>query len=138
MSENLYLPTLSEEGWVQSSAEQADYLLSHFFASEYSQTHLYQGNVASFQWILQNGQGDMVKTTNEIKTTLSFYFAKYFTGVDAECTYKEETPNSSKIVISIFMTFTDAAGKTYSLGKALDIVNSKISKIININNTGIA
>lgn len=134
MADNLFLPTLSEEGWVQSTAEQADYLLSHFFASEYSQTHIYQGHVASFQWLLQDGQGDMTKTINNIRTTLSLYFAKYFNEVDTEVTYKEETSGSSKITVNIFMSFTDRTGKQYSLGKALDVVDSKISKIIDINN----
>lgn len=134
MSENFHLPTLSPEGWVQSTAEQADYLISHFFESEKSQTHLYNSNVSSFQWIIQNAQGDMNKTVSDLKTTLSIYYGRYFDSVIVEASYEQLPVDSSKINITLYISFTDKVGKEFILGKTLELINSKISKIISINN----
>lgn len=137
MTENYFLPTLSQEGWVQSTAEQADYLISHFFASEYSQTHLYQRNVSSFQWIIQESQGDMAKTISLLKDTLNKYYSRYFDNVNVDVSYLQDPPDSSSVTISLYVSFIDKLGKEFILGKTLELVNSKISKIININNNGI-
>ena len=136
MSENYHLPTLSPEGWVQSTAEQADYLISHFFASEYSQSHLYNSNVSSFQYIIQNAQGDMSKTVTDLKTTLSIYYSRYFTDVVVEASYEQLPVDSSKVNITLYISFIDKSGKEFILGKTLELINSKISKIIDINNNG--
>jgi hypothetical protein len=136
MSENYLLPTLSQEGWVQSTAEQADYLLSHFFTSLYSQTHLYNSNVASFQWIIQNCQGDMDKTVAQLKSVLSAYYGRYFDNVVSQVTYEQLPADSSQVNITLFVSFTDKLGKDFILGKTLEMLNSKISKIIAINNVG--
>lgn len=137
MSENYLLPSLSQEGWVQSTAEQADYLLSHFFTSLYSQTHLYNSNVASFQWIIQDAQGDMEKTSGKIKSVLSIYFGRYFDNVDVQASYEQLPVDTSQVNITIYVSFTDKLGKDFVLGKTIEMLNSKISKIIAINNLGV-
>ena len=50
------LPSLSTDGWVFATAEKADYLISHFFVAEYSQTQLYVSHVSSFPKIIQQNQ----------------------------------------------------------------------------------
>lgn len=137
MIENYTLPTLSPEGWVQSTAELADYLIAHFFASEYSQSHLYQGNVSSFQWIIQETQGNMTKTQSLLKDTLSIYYGRYFDNVVVETSYTQSPPDSVKVVLNLYLSFTDKTGKDFVLGRTLELLNSKISKIITANNTGI-
>lgn len=137
MTENYFLPTLSPEGWVQSTAEQADYLLAHFFASEFSQTHLYQRNVASFQWIIQESQSDMSKTMSLLKDTLFTYFGRYFDNINVDVNYLQDPPDSSSVTINLYLSFTDKVGKDFILSKALELVNSKIKKIVSLNNDGI-
>lgn len=136
MAENFYLPTLSPEGWVQSTAEQADYLFAHFFVSEYSQTHLYKSNVSSFQYIIQNTQGRITDTVSKTISTLTSYFSRYYDNVVADASYLEDPVNSGKVTLNIYVSFTDKTGKDFVLGKATEVVNSKVIKIININNNG--
>lgn len=136
MAENFLLPTLSPEGWVQSTAEQADYLLSHFLTSLYSQTYLYPSNVASFQWIIQDAQGDMDKTSSQLKSVLTQYFSRYFENVEVQALYEQLPVNSSQVNITLYVSFIDKLGKEFVLGKTIEMLNSKISKIISINNTG--
>jgi hypothetical protein len=129
------LPALSEDGWVTSTAEKADYLISHFFVSEYSQTLLYPGNVASFPWIIQKNQGNMLKTADDMKETLNRYFSRYFKTVSVDVKYVEEKENSSRVSLEIYISFTDHEDKEYTLSRLAQVVNTKIDKIIKLNNT---
>lgn len=136
MSNNILLPSLSPDGWVQSTAEQADYLISHFFEAEYSQTHIYEGYVSSFPWLIRQYQSDMTGLTSATMDTLSRYFGAYFDNVQVDCAVNEIIPASSQINLSIYVAFTDKNGKDFILSRALDILNSKIAKVIALNNNG--
>ena len=128
------MPSLSEDGWVTDSVKVADYLLSHFFLSEYSQTYIYHQQVSSLPWILQVTQGDMSATIDKTRRTLSEYFSRYFNNVEVEVldVTSEETP--SKAAISIYIKFTDKEGKEHVFGKFLEMADLTITKIVNINN----
>ena len=130
------VPTLSLDGWVKSTAEKADYIISHFFESQYSQTALYPGKVSSLQYLIQQNQSDMTKTSVSIREELKKLFTNYFGNATAEVTYKSETPNSSRVSLSIYVSFKDSNGKEFVLSKVVEIMNSKIQKIVTINNTG--
>jgi hypothetical protein len=129
-----YYPSLSEDGWVNGSIKTADYILSDFFLSDYSQSYIYSGHIASLSYILQSTQGNVLVMLNKLRESLLGYFNNYFnnTLVDVKDVTKPETP--SKLELSIFLTFDDSDGVTYSLGKLLEINNLTINKIININN----
>lgn len=136
-SENIIpVPSLSLDCWVTSTANKADYLISHFFLSEKSQTALYGNEVSSLQWIIQNTQGDLNKLTSLMRSSLSSYFSRYFKSVNVEVTTNEVTPGSNKIELRLFLSFADKDGKEFILAKLIDILDSKINSIVTINNTG--
>lgn len=128
------VPTLSEDGWVTSTEERADYLFSHFFASEYSQTAFYVGTVASFPYIIQNNQGNMTNTVVALKNTLEKYFGRYFKNVVVDATHKEEPEKSGRVAITLYVSFTDEDGKEFVLARMAEMLNSKIVNILAINN----
>lgn len=128
------MPTLSEEGWVSTAASIADNLFAHFFVSDYSQTQLYLNQVASFSWILQEGQGDMSKISTLTQETLEKYFGRYFSNVIVEVSTANDTETPNKASVTIYVSFKDKDGKKYVLGKLLSMLNSKVAKIIDINN----
>lgn len=129
---DLYFPSLSEDGWITNGEQQADYLFSHFFVADYSQTQLYNGHVASFPWIVQKGNNDMTATVRLTQTTLEHYFSRYFDGVEVEVT--ENPTTTSKAEITIFVRFLDRSGKEIILGKLAEIIDLKVNKIIDISN----
>ena len=128
------VPTLSEDGWVTSTEERADYLFSHFFVSEFSQTSLYVGNVASFPHIIQNNQGNMLETVTQLKQILTLYFSRYFSKVIVEANYVEDPPKSGQVRINLYVSFTDETGKEFVLSRVAELMNSKITNILTINN----
>jgi len=131
---NLFFPSLSEDGWVVSTQQQADYLLAHFFASDYSQTQLYLTKVSSAAYVIYKTQGDVIGTKNLLQSTLSDYFSRYFLNVNVDVT---EVPNEldlSRVTLAIFLTFIDLDGIFFSLDKVFDIVDGKAVNILSINN----
>lgn len=128
------MPSLSEDGWVTDSVKVADYLLSHFFLSEYSQTYIYHQQVSSLPWILQVTQGDMNATIDKTRRTLSEYFSRYFNNVEVEVTDATSAEEPSKAAISLYIRFSDKENKEHVLGKFLETHDLKITKIIDINN----
>lgn len=129
------IPSLSQDGWVISTAQKADLMISHFFLAEYSQSLLYAGNVASFQWILQDNQGNMLKTNTVLRETLRVYFSRYFTDVIVESSYTEVPENSGRVRITLYVSFKDHEGKEFVLSRLVDILNTKIEKVLKLNNT---
>ena len=134
MTTNILLPSLSEDGWVSSSIKKADYLLSHFFLSDYSQSYVYHKQVSSLPWILLETQGDITNTVSLTQQILSNYFSRYFNNVVVEVMEVPNTESPSKGQISIYIKFTDFENKEIVIGKMLQITDTKIEKIITLNN----
>lgn len=134
MSKPILFPSLDQQGWVSSSSSIADFIFSHFFVSDYSQTQLYLGEVTSFPWILVQNQNDMIQAASATRVALSRYFSRYFNNVAVEVSQGPDPTNPSKVQFTIYVSFTDGEGKDYVLGKLLEVMESKISKVININN----
>lgn len=131
---SIVLPSLTEDGWVLSEAKQADYLLSHFFLSDYSQSYIYNNEVSSFSWIVAQHDGDPVMMSINLKSTLERYFLKYFNEVDLEITNEKDPYNDNKVILKIYMQFTGKDNKTYNLGKLVFLENTIVKKIVDINN----
>lgn len=133
-TKRILFPSLSESGWLNSTVQTVDALLSHFFCSDRSQSYIYPTSISSLPWILQDTQGDMSQTIAATRTTLSGYFSKYFNNVVVEVAEVLNEAEPSKGAISIYIKFTDADGKEHNVGKMLQITDTTISKIIELNN----
>lgn len=131
------LPTLSDDGWVSDSRKKADYLLAHFFESDYSQTALYLGNVSSLSWVMQEGNNDMPKTVRLLRDTINDYLSRYFESVETEVSVNEANQPSSYVYLNIYIGFTDSEGKEYTLSRLLETIDGKLNKVIKNNNLGV-
>lgn len=136
MSDQVYLPSLTETGWITSSEITGDFLFAHFFASDYSQTEIYSGQVSSFAKIMQNNLNSVDNLIIELRNTLSAYYSRYFQSVNVDVQVKDDIANASKLALTIYIAYTDTAGKQYNLAKLVRDVTSKSAKIIDINNNG--
>lgn len=125
------VPALSADGWVQSSKERADYLLSHFYLSDYSQTHLYTGNVSSLSYLMTTYGHDKYLLQTNLQRTLQDYFVRYnFKNVIVDITVEEESPDSNKQMLKIYMGFTDEDGQDITMENVLSIINGKFAKVV--------
>jgi len=130
---NRHIPALSEDNWVNTPMLKADYIFSHFFLSNYSQSYLYRGHVHSLAKIIQANNNNVESTVEELRSSLVNYFSKYFTNVVAEVTEVPNETDPSSAIITMYVKFSDN-GAEYVLGKLLEVLNSKIKKIKDINN----
>lgn len=133
---NIVLPALSEDAWVFTDQKQADYLFSHFFLTNYSQTQLYLRQVTSFAWIIQNNLGNMSKTQAEVQGALETYFGRFFPQVDVEVMAKPHAEKEDQFELYIYLSFTGKDGNNYNLAKLARIQGSKIKSVVNLNNYG--
>ena len=128
------LPTLSSSGFVSGIAEKADRLMSYYFTSEASQSNLYRGEVTSLPKQIQLLGNDEAALAARIRTELERLFGNYFDGVEVNVsTDIPNTADPNRINVTVSATLIDG-GQQYSLGRLINVVNSRIAKIIDINN----
>ena len=136
MTSRTLFPTLDTDSWVKTSIKVADYLFSHFFLADYSQTSIFIGQVSSFAWILQHYQSDMSQIMTQTQQTLSNYFSKQFDEVEVQI---DEIPNPDSIndhKLSLFLTFKDQDGITHNLERIIKYQGLKVTEIISVLNQG--
>lgn len=134
MATQISFPSLAEDAWVTSPAKIADYMLSHFFLSDRSQSYLYDQHVSSLPWILTENQGNIGTTISDVRQTLETYFSRYFNNVVVEVSEVPNPDSLSKAQITIYIKFYDVNGKEYVVGKMLQISDTILEKIITLNN----
>lgn len=134
MSNTRVMPSLSEDGWVSDPLQIADYLMSHYFLSEYSQTALFPKEVSSLPYVIYENQGNPSKTAEKVKTGLTTYFSRYFNNVVVQSSYRDDEEDPSRSIIDCFIEFVDHTGKTLNFSKSAELINGKFSRIVFINN----
>ena len=131
----LYLyPTLGGDGWVRATTKTADYILSHFFLAEYSQTAEFVGRVSSFPWIMARYQSDIDGMKREIRESLVREFSYQFEDVTVEVTESPEENSINIHSLKIFLEFKDQDGLVHNLSRMIRHNFEKVVEIIILNN----
>jgi hypothetical protein len=131
-----YVPSLSEDGWLNDPAKMGDALISHFYVSDYSQTQLYLGKVASLPYIVQQNANNIQVMCTAIQNTLTTYLLRYFPVVTVEAQEHPDPTDSSNAAIDLYISYEDTKGNTYNFANLIKTLNGTIVDIINIINTG--
>lgn len=126
--------TLSAKGWVNEMSIKADYLLSYYFTSQYSQSNLYRGGISSLQYHLQMWGNSPNALTNQLPEAIKNYLSGYFDMVTATVKLVDPTSvDDGRMTIQLSVSVTQD-GVTSSLGRLVSYLNSKIVSIFNMNN----
>ena len=127
-------PSLSSSGWVTSLAEKADLLISHIYTSDILQSSIYPNQVTNIQGIVEEFGHDPLTIVSGLRIALTSYLNRYYQSCDVEVTTDAGITNlTNKIGITVYCTVVEE-GKTYSFGKLISVVDSKIASIIKLNN----
>lgn len=137
MAQKIVVPTLSAHGWVKDPPVMMDFLLAHFFESDYIQSEIYGDHVANVQVILQQFSQDVPGLINKLQSKLSDYVGAHFPeGVSVDVQQSEsKSLKPDEVAIRIFMTVT-SEGTEYSVGRMLGLLNSKFRTLVKLNNEG--
>ena len=125
------IPTLSPDGWVQTASLKLDYLLSHFFLSEYSASYLHYGQITSLPWIIATYNQDATRMAKECESTLESYLSSYYDKVKVRVNVKESETGKAKMILQIAVKTKDGIGVTRE--DLAEIEGSRILKIARIN-----
>lgn len=123
------VPTLDTSGWVSGPAEKAERLMAYFFVSEYSQSEVHAGQIKSLPYLVSMYGREPYALRGEAERALIGILRPYFDDVDASVSVPVEVdPSTNKIDLTVTCTVVQD-GKSYSLGRMLTYVNSKLSKV---------
>ena len=129
------LGCLSEDGWQTDPLIINDQLLSHFFASDYSQDNIFYGSVTSFAYIVQRAGNDIYELCSLLKEALTKYYSRYFQNVDINIVDSTSDKPTSYVEITMSIRFMDSNGEQHDVGKIIETdENLKVKKIIDIVN----
>lgn len=77
------LPVLGSEGWLKDPEQTMVRLFTDMFLTDYSQSNIYHGQVASLQYYLTTLNGDPIAITEAVERMLNRYYGRYFDSVTA-------------------------------------------------------
>lgn len=131
------VPTLSTLGFVYDSANKFDSLIAHAFVADYNQTYLYPGTITSIPRMIEKSGNDKSALIDEIQSRFYEYLSRYYDSVTIVCTLEQTVPGEEDGTLNIQLVITVTEQNAQSVyGRLVNTVNSKLKKIIKLNNIG--
>jgi len=113
---------LSPDGFVTNGKAMMLKLYEYFMSSDYSQSNVFMGGIASLKYIISEASDAIVLDTM-VTEALTTMYESYFTNVAVTTTVVDK---DNKITITVNIVGTDAAGNICRLDKSVYSVNNKI------------
>ena len=121
------IPTLTTAGWINDTPSMASKLMDYFVASDYSQSQLYRGNVASLAYLVQKYGDTPPLLADSVRETLRPYFAKHVDEIMISVA-TNDIDGTGEYNLSIDVSLT-TNGTSHSLGKLIQISESEIINV---------
>ncbi len=134
MSSKHLFPAIDLDGWVKSPIKVADYLMSHFFLSEFNQTANFPDNVYSFAYFMQKNIESPNLLAQDLQDALTDYFSTQFSDVTAEIITSDKPDSNNLKNLNIYMVFKDSTGAEHNLARLINYSGNKVTEIISVNN----
>lgn len=131
-----FIPTMSTMGWVDTIEEKADFTLSWFLVSDYSQSVVYHGSIKSLPWYIQRYSNNPYELRSQMITGLNELFSATFdegVTVDVEIVDIDPINKPGKLTVRLSVIIR-SGGRDYMLGRLVEILNSRVVNIAKLNN----
>ena len=139
MADEIPVPTLSTKGWITSTSEKADFIVTHLFLTNKSQSYIYGQNTFSPQKVYQEHINNLPMLIEVLRYGFETVLSRYFDLVTVSISEKLGTANTSRDGIELFMRCDIVhKGKEYQLGKLIGGDGSMFRILTNVINEGIA
>src|SRR5574343_1972834 len=127
------LPMLNETGWAISVADRLDGAFSDFITTNYSQSELWYGKLASLPYLIKENSADLLSLRSKAESTLRSHLENLFEkGEIAVCT-KTDPLADTKIGL-VFSIVAVENGEAFNFVKTIENINSKLKLIMELNN----
>lgn len=132
------VPTLSEQGYVYSTGDKLDRLLSYYLLSDANQSEIFKDMVVSYQHTVAQYQRQPSVLCGEVKTQLENYLSRYFNVVTVEVNYKDlaEGVNDGPYEVIIDAIVGDTVDDQQRLFKNVRMEDGLLTNIFTYNNHG--
>jgi hypothetical protein len=128
-------PVLGPSGYTTGLREKADYLTSWLFTTDGLQSNLYANTIISLPAIIQKFAGDIPRLCIEMRSALEEYYGRYYDQALVNVSSDSATTEGTKVTLKMGIEVSEQ-GQNYQIARLINIADSKISKIINLNNQG--
>lgn len=129
------IPTLSTKGWVSSIEEKGDRVIAWFITSEYSQSELYYGQIASLAHLIKEYGHDRTLLQSEVTESLERLLMRNFNNNAVVRVTVEDTDPQKPGQMTIRLNCTVREdGQSHSLGRRIRFVDGVLAEVINLNN----
>lgn len=85
------VPTMSVVGFVTGVSETIDRMFAYWLTAQYSQSYVARGNIHSFQYLIQQHDGEPDNLCTAVQNDLKVYFRGLFDQVNVVCTPRYAT-----------------------------------------------
>lgn len=128
------IPSLSDLGWVSDPQTILSQLLGYYILTDGGQSVSFQGNLINLPETYQLHINDPVSMSVKVKEDLDNLLSRYFEAVEVNTEVK--TLSESKFGILIYASVISGDGVKVSLGRVIDMDNTGVRKVVDINNYG--
>lgn len=125
---NTAVPTLTSEGWITAVDKKCDRLLMNAFASDKSQSNMFQG-VTSIQAIIYENSDNVDKAGVEIASALQVMFGHHFDAAIFSSNVTEFAEGNGRYDVSITGTVIQEMRK-YDFGRMVKSVNGIVVELL--------
>lgn len=130
------IPSMDSAGWIFDVPGKCDRAIAYYFTTEFSQSNMYFESLISLpQQVQAYGHND-AELVDNVQRELHLYLSAYFDTVEVNATTAKPNPadpNRTNLTVDIVVTEGDVR---YSVGHEIQVVDSKILKITQLNNFG--
>lgn len=128
------IPSLSSLGWVTDPVKKFDLAIADFLASNYSQSEVFYGKIASLPYVIQNAGSDLMVLKRLASETLNRHLSGLFEQVTVNCETETVQIGESNRTKLIFKVAVIDGGKGISFDRVIEDVSSPSLKLITLNN----
>lgn len=108
------LPVLGSEGWLKDPEQTMVRLFTDMFITDYSQSNIFHGQVASLQYYLTTLNGDPIAITEAVERMITSYYGRYFDTVS--CSFKHDDSLETELAFDLSIE-AYRAGTRYDLAR---------------------
>lgn len=138
MSAKVKMPFLDGSGWEDSTIKVAERLMSHYLASDYSQSYFFYKDVSSMAYLLQQYADDITTLCRQMESSLGKYYGRYFDEVEVDVREVDERAREElDVKLGIYVSFQDTTGAAHNLAKILTYHGTTIKTVMNYGNYGL-
>lgn len=126
-------PTLDGKGWVTAPNDLLDVAFSDFMMSDYSQSSLFYGQIASLPYLIARCGQDLFRLKQEVRSTLESHLGPYFDVVQVTADTITDPLGGPAVELRVGMVVVKD-GVSYRLDRAVQDIKSFTLKMIEVTN----